>query len=220
MPRPRFHKLPPAQQQAILLVAFDEFATHGFTGASLNRIIEAAGVSKGSMYLLLRQQGGAVRTRRARRARSLIRVGGALPRSRSAGAGCVLVGARGLLPPPHVRVRNVAEARGARARLAPRRGESEAPAGAEGHGTSARPVVRADARRRPARARGAQGRAGDAAHRGRLRHGAGDGHLATDAGARCRKLRASPRWSAPVLRYVDEDDRGDRRVLVSAFYHS
>jgi AcrR family transcriptional regulator len=50
VPRPRFHKLPPAQQQAILRVAFDEFATHGFGGASLNRIIDAAGISKGSMY--------------------------------------------------------------------------------------------------------------------------------------------------------------------------
>ena len=50
MPRPRFHKLPPAQQQAILRAAFDEFATHGFRSASLNRIIDAAGISKGSMY--------------------------------------------------------------------------------------------------------------------------------------------------------------------------
>jgi AcrR family transcriptional regulator len=30
--------------------AVDEFATHGFNAASLNRIIEAAGISKGSMY--------------------------------------------------------------------------------------------------------------------------------------------------------------------------
>jgi len=50
VPRPRFHKLPPAQQQAILRAAFDEFATHGFRSASLNRIIEAAAISKGSMY--------------------------------------------------------------------------------------------------------------------------------------------------------------------------
>ena len=50
MPRPRFHKLPPAQQQAILGAALDEFATRGFSAASLNRIIEAAGISKGSMY--------------------------------------------------------------------------------------------------------------------------------------------------------------------------
>jgi len=50
VPRPRFHKLPPDQQQAILRAALDEFATHGFSGASLNRIIDAAGISKGSMY--------------------------------------------------------------------------------------------------------------------------------------------------------------------------
>ena len=50
MPRPRFYKLPPDQQQTILRVAFDEFAAHGFAGASLNRIIDAAGISKGSMY--------------------------------------------------------------------------------------------------------------------------------------------------------------------------
>lgn len=50
MPRPRFHKLPPAQQRAILRTALDEFAAHGFSGASLNRIIDTAGVSKGSMY--------------------------------------------------------------------------------------------------------------------------------------------------------------------------
>ena len=50
MPRPRFHKLPADQQQAILRVAFDEFAAHGFSGASLNRIIDATGISKGSMY--------------------------------------------------------------------------------------------------------------------------------------------------------------------------
>ena len=50
MPRARFHRLPPKQQQAILRAALDEFATHGFSNASLNRIIDAAGISKGSMY--------------------------------------------------------------------------------------------------------------------------------------------------------------------------
>lgn len=50
MPRPRFFKLPLAQREAILGIAFDEFAAHGFSGASLNRIIETAGISKGSMY--------------------------------------------------------------------------------------------------------------------------------------------------------------------------
>ena len=50
MVRRRFAKLPPAQQQAILRAALDEFAAHGFHDASLNRVIDAAGISKGSMY--------------------------------------------------------------------------------------------------------------------------------------------------------------------------
>ena len=50
MVRPRFAKLAPAQQHAILSAALDEFAAHGFHDASLNRVIDAAGISKGSMY--------------------------------------------------------------------------------------------------------------------------------------------------------------------------
>jgi AcrR family transcriptional regulator len=50
MARPRFAKLSPAQQRTILDAALAEFAAHGFAGASLNRIIEASGISKGSMY--------------------------------------------------------------------------------------------------------------------------------------------------------------------------
>jgi len=50
MVRPRFARLPPAQQDAILRAALDEFAAHGFHDASLNRVIDAAGISKGSMY--------------------------------------------------------------------------------------------------------------------------------------------------------------------------
>jgi AcrR family transcriptional regulator len=50
VPRPRFHKLPPKQQQAIIRAALDEFAAHGFSASSLNRIIEAADISKGSLY--------------------------------------------------------------------------------------------------------------------------------------------------------------------------
>ncbi len=50
MPRPRFEKLAAAEQQAILLAALDEFSARGFNAASLNRIIETAGISKGSMY--------------------------------------------------------------------------------------------------------------------------------------------------------------------------
>lgn len=50
MPRPRFRKLAPDKQRAILSAAFDEFAAHGLQGASFNRIIERAGLSKGAMY--------------------------------------------------------------------------------------------------------------------------------------------------------------------------
>jgi AcrR family transcriptional regulator len=50
MARPRFHKLPAEQQQAIVGAAREEFSAHGFNAASLNRIIDAAGISKGSMY--------------------------------------------------------------------------------------------------------------------------------------------------------------------------
>jgi len=50
MVRPRFTKLPAEQQQAIVQAALDEFAARGFHDASLNRVIDAAGISKGSMY--------------------------------------------------------------------------------------------------------------------------------------------------------------------------
>jgi AcrR family transcriptional regulator len=50
MVRPRFAKLPAQQQQVILRAALDEFASKGFHDASLNRVIEKAGISKGSMY--------------------------------------------------------------------------------------------------------------------------------------------------------------------------
>lgn len=50
MPRPRFRKLAAAQQELIVDAALGEFAAHGFDHASLNRIIEGAGISKGSMY--------------------------------------------------------------------------------------------------------------------------------------------------------------------------
>jgi AcrR family transcriptional regulator len=50
VPRPRFRKLLPGQRAAILRAALDEFAAHGFSAASLNQIIDAAGISKGSMY--------------------------------------------------------------------------------------------------------------------------------------------------------------------------
>jgi AcrR family transcriptional regulator len=50
VPRPRFDKLSPAKRRRILEAAALEFAAHGFDQASLNRIISAAGISKGAAY--------------------------------------------------------------------------------------------------------------------------------------------------------------------------
>jgi AcrR family transcriptional regulator len=50
MPRPRFQKLSPARRVQILETAAQEFAEHGFDGASLNHILGAAGLSKGAAY--------------------------------------------------------------------------------------------------------------------------------------------------------------------------
>jgi len=50
MPRPRFDRLPPERRTALLEAAAQEFGAHGFDDASLNRILERAGVSKGAAY--------------------------------------------------------------------------------------------------------------------------------------------------------------------------
>jgi len=50
MPHPRFLKLDAEKRRAILEAATAEFAENGFEGASYNRIIEVAGISKGAMY--------------------------------------------------------------------------------------------------------------------------------------------------------------------------
>lgn len=50
MPRPRFNKLDEATREGLLEAAAREFASRGFDGASLNRIIETAGISKGGFY--------------------------------------------------------------------------------------------------------------------------------------------------------------------------
>jgi AcrR family transcriptional regulator len=47
---PRFDKLPAEKRGRILAVAAEEFTERGYGKASLNRIIERAGISKGSMY--------------------------------------------------------------------------------------------------------------------------------------------------------------------------
>ncbi|WP_426751902.1 TetR/AcrR family transcriptional regulator [Myxococcus sp. Y35] len=50
MPRPRSSRLDPERRQTLLAVAAEEFAEHGFDGASYNRILERAGFSKGVAY--------------------------------------------------------------------------------------------------------------------------------------------------------------------------
>ncbi|MCX5582056.1 TetR/AcrR family transcriptional regulator [Streptomyces erythrochromogenes] len=50
MPLPRFDRLPAERREHILGVARRHFAEHGAEGASYNKIIEAAGVSKTAAY--------------------------------------------------------------------------------------------------------------------------------------------------------------------------
>ncbi|WP_407351780.1 TetR/AcrR family transcriptional regulator [Luteimonas sp. R10] len=50
MPRPRFLKLDETRREQVLETAGEEFAAHGYDQASLNRIIERLGLSKGQFY--------------------------------------------------------------------------------------------------------------------------------------------------------------------------
>jgi AcrR family transcriptional regulator len=50
MPRPRFNKLPADKRQRILEAAAKEFTANGYENASLNKILEEAGISKGAAY--------------------------------------------------------------------------------------------------------------------------------------------------------------------------
>lgn len=50
MARPRFQNLDPEKQESILAAAAEEFAERGYEGASINRIIDRSGMSKGSVY--------------------------------------------------------------------------------------------------------------------------------------------------------------------------
>lgn len=62
MARPRFDRLDPDKQEAILAAAADEFAEHGYRAASLNRIIERARTSKGSFYYYFDDKADLLRT--------------------------------------------------------------------------------------------------------------------------------------------------------------
>lgn len=50
MPFARFAKMPQEKRERLLLIAAQEFAAHGYEGASLNRILEEAQLGKSSAY--------------------------------------------------------------------------------------------------------------------------------------------------------------------------
>lgn len=50
MPSLTYHNLPAEKQERILQAAIDEFAQYRFRDASINRIIKAAGIPRGSFY--------------------------------------------------------------------------------------------------------------------------------------------------------------------------
>ncbi len=50
MPRPRFKKLPAEKRDRILEAAAKEFTAHGYEGASMNKMLDDAGISKGAAY--------------------------------------------------------------------------------------------------------------------------------------------------------------------------
>src|SRR5579863_2209492 len=50
MPRLRFQRAPAEKREPLLDAATHEFAAHGYDDASINRILLAAGFSKGSFY--------------------------------------------------------------------------------------------------------------------------------------------------------------------------
>jgi AcrR family transcriptional regulator len=50
MPKATFFNLPEKKREMILQAAVDEFALHPFEQASINRIVERAGIAKGSFY--------------------------------------------------------------------------------------------------------------------------------------------------------------------------
>ena len=50
MPTRRYTNLDPETKSKLLEASIDEFAEKGYNDASLNAIIKAAGISKGSLY--------------------------------------------------------------------------------------------------------------------------------------------------------------------------
>jgi AcrR family transcriptional regulator len=62
MPGQRFLKLELEKQERILTAAAEQFADHGYDGASLNHILTAAGLSKGAAYYYFEDKADLFRT--------------------------------------------------------------------------------------------------------------------------------------------------------------
>lgn len=54
----RFQRLLPEKRQRILQAAISEFAEKGYAGASMNRVVEEAGISKGALFQYFGSKGG------------------------------------------------------------------------------------------------------------------------------------------------------------------
>jgi AcrR family transcriptional regulator len=50
MPKPTFFNLPEDKRQRVVDAAIDEFAENSYQNAGINRIVDAAGIAKGSFY--------------------------------------------------------------------------------------------------------------------------------------------------------------------------
>ena len=53
-----FQKLPEIKQAKIFAAAIDEFSQHGFSNASMNSLVESAGISKGSIFVYFKSKSG------------------------------------------------------------------------------------------------------------------------------------------------------------------
>lgn len=84
MPRPRFERAAPELRVALLEAAADEFAMHGYEGASVNRILAAAGLSKGAFYYYFDDKADLAATVLAGESRAWLDTFASLPRPNTA----------------------------------------------------------------------------------------------------------------------------------------
>jgi AcrR family transcriptional regulator len=73
---PRFQNLEPERRERLLAAAGVEFAEHGFASASVNRILDRAGLSKGVLYYYFEDKSDLFRTTLERALTHLFEAGG------------------------------------------------------------------------------------------------------------------------------------------------